>query len=81
MVFGAIVFAGRAGLAAVFDQFSHSPGINLNTEKSYGYPYGTIPRLLLFWMTTEATRTKSRRLELGNSLAALTIYQFSAMGC
>lgn len=38
-------------------------------EKPYGYPYGTIPRLLMFWMTTEAVRTKSRRLELGESLA------------
>jgi hypothetical protein len=33
-----------------------------------GYPYGTIPRLLLFWITTEALRTKKPRLELGNSL-------------
>ena len=35
-----------------------------------GYPFGTIPRLLLFWITTEALRTKSRRLELGASLNA-----------
>ena len=34
-----------------------------------GYPCGSIPRLLLFWITTEATRTKSRRLELSDSLA------------
>src|SRR5207248_2941646 len=33
-----------------------------------GFPYGSIPRLLLFWMITEATRTKSRRLELGATL-------------
>jgi Plasmid encoded RepA protein len=33
-----------------------------------GYPYGTIPRLLLFWITTEAVTTKSSRLELGHSL-------------
>jgi hypothetical protein len=39
-------------------------------DRSLGYPYGTIPRLLLFWMTTEALRTESRRLYLGNSLAA-----------
>jgi len=45
------------------------PGMNINTEKSYGYPYGTIPRLLLFWVTTEAIRTNSRRLELGSSLS------------
>ena len=35
----------------------------------YGHPYGTIPRLLMYWMTTEALRTKSTRLELGDSLA------------
>lgn len=45
------------------------PGIDIRTGKSYGYPYGTIPRLLLFWMTTEAVRLKSRRLELGHSLS------------
>lgn len=44
------------------------PGINLETGRPYGYPYGIIPRLLLFWMTTEAIRRKSRRLELGSSL-------------
>ena len=38
--------------------------------KLLGYPYGTIPRLLLFWITTEALQTKSRRLELGSSLTA-----------
>jgi len=37
--------------------------------KSFGYPYGTIPRLLLFWMNTEAVKTKSRRLELGHNLS------------
>lgn len=35
-----------------------------------GHPYGVIPRLLLFWITTEAVRTKSRRIELGPSLSA-----------
>jgi len=44
------------------------PGINLETGRSFGYPYGIIPRLLLFWMTTEAIRRKSPRLELGSSL-------------
>ena len=36
--------------------------------KPFGFPYGTVPRLLLFWITTEAIKTKSRRLELGNNL-------------
>src|SRR5690349_5872436 len=34
-----------------------------------GYPYGTIPRLLLFWLTREAIRHGRRRIELGDSLA------------
>lgn len=33
------------------------------------HPYGSIPRLLLFWAVTEAARTKSRRLHLGHTLA------------
>ena len=33
------------------------------------YPSGTIPRLLMFWITTEAVRTKERRLSLGASLS------------
>jgi hypothetical protein len=46
------------------------PGWNFKKDKSVGYPYGTIPRLLLFWITTEAVKTKDRRIELGNSLTA-----------
>ncbi|HEX2082195.1 MAG TPA: replication protein RepA, partial [Xanthomonadaceae bacterium] len=38
------------------------------TNKPIGYPYGVILRLLLFWIVSEAVRTKSRRLELGPSL-------------
>ena len=38
-------------------------------RRCIGYPYGNVPRLLLFWLTTEAVRTGSRRLELGGSLA------------
>lgn len=35
-----------------------------------GHPYGIIPRLLLYWLTTEAIRTKTPRLVLGDTLAA-----------
>lgn len=44
-------------------------GFKANGE-GVGHPYGTIPRLLMYWMTTEAVRTKSPRLVLGDSLAA-----------
>jgi hypothetical protein len=46
------------------------PGWDHQNNRNRGYPYGTLPRLLLFWMTTEAVRTGSRRLELGPTLAA-----------
>jgi hypothetical protein len=45
-------------------------GYDLKSGKPIGYPYGSIPRLLLFWITTEAVQTKIRRLELGKSLSA-----------
>lgn len=45
------------------------PGWDNEKNKPLGYPYGSIPRLLLFWITTEVLRTKSRRIELGESLA------------
>jgi hypothetical protein len=35
-----------------------------------GYPYGTIPRLLLFWINTEIVRTHARHIELGHTLAS-----------
>lgn len=35
-----------------------------------GIPYGTYPRLLLNWITTEAVRTQSPNIELGDSLRA-----------
>lgn len=34
-----------------------------------GLPYGSYPRLLLAWLTTEAVRTKSSTLHLGESLS------------
>lgn len=35
-----------------------------------GLPYGAYPRLILIWMTTEALRTKERKLQLGRSLSS-----------
>ncbi len=43
--------------------------LNIRTGNLIGYPYGTIPRLLLYWLTSEAVRTKQRVLKLGNSLS------------
>jgi hypothetical protein len=43
------------------------PGWDQSSNKSIGIPYGAIPRLLLFWLTTEVVRNKCRRIELGRS--------------
>ena len=42
------------------------PDFDRKTHKAL-YPYGSVPRLLLFWIVTEAKRKKSRHLHLGNS--------------
>jgi len=36
-----------------------------------GIPYGSIPRLILVWMTTEALRTQSREIALGRTSGQL----------
>lgn len=48
-----------------------SPGMVTAKDgtRTRAYPYGVIPRYLLTWMTTEAVRTRSRTLHLGDSLA------------
>jgi hypothetical protein len=49
------------------------PGVDPRKGKVIGYPYGSIPRLLLFWITTEAVRIKARRIEFGRSLTAFML--------
>ena len=44
--------------------------LSLMSPSKFGLPYGTIPRLLLAWLSTEAVRTQSRELILGDSLSA-----------
>jgi hypothetical protein len=44
-------------------------GFDPKTKRPVGYPYGSLPRLLLFWLNTEAVRTGKRRLEMGDTFA------------
>ena len=37
--------------------------------ESLGIPYGTIPRLILCWLTSEVVQKKAREVELGSSLS------------
>jgi len=53
-------------------QFDRSNGfvtVSISGLKQYGLPYGTYPRLLLAYITSEAVRTKSPDIDLGRSLA------------
>lgn len=45
------------------------PGFDIKKGKREGIPYGTVPRLLLFWLTTEALQKGSPKIELGHSMA------------
>lgn len=54
------------------NEFSRVNGnlrLTILAPSDVGLPYGTIPRLLLTWITTEAVLTKSPHLELGQSLS------------
>lgn len=50
------------------ETLSIQPGWDFKNNCPLKYPYGTLPRLLLIWMVTEAVRTSCRRLKLGASL-------------
>ena len=77
---GAVGFMARALTQATmphkatpgceFKRRNGSFSLTMLSRSDIGLPYGSIPRLLLSWMTTEAVRTKSPILELGPSLSA-----------
>lgn len=77
---GALGFMARAMVQATLphrkvegNEFTRTNGhysLSIMAPSKIGLPYGSVPRLLLSWLTTEAVRTKSRELELGDSLSA-----------
>ena len=77
---GALGFMARAMVQATLphkkvegNEFERKNGaftLSLMAPAKIGLPYGTVPRLLLAWLTTEAMKTQSRELELGSSMSA-----------
>ncbi len=53
-----------------FTRVNGKLSVTILTPSEYGLPYGTVPRLLMTWITTEAVLKKSSHLELGPSLSA-----------
>ena len=76
---GALAFMARALVQATMphskpkeQEFTRTNGaftMSMIAPAAIGLPYGTIPRLLISWLTTEAVRTKSPVLELGSTLS------------
>lgn len=76
---GALGFMARALVQATLphrkvdgNEFTRTNGLfslSLLSPSAIGLPYGSLPRLLLSWITTEAVRTKERELVLGDSLS------------
>jgi hypothetical protein len=60
----------RLQAGETFQRFNGALTLTLQAPPQIGLPYGRYPRLLLAWLGTEAVRTKSPELELGDSLSA-----------
>ena len=60
----------RATPGATFTRRNGFFSLAVMAHPDVGLPYGSIPRLLLSWLTTEAVRTRSLVLELGPTLSA-----------
>ena len=53
-----------------FERRNGSFSLAMIAHPRVGLPYGTYPRLLLSWLTTEAVRTRSPELYLGTTLSS-----------
>lgn len=76
---GALGFMARALVQATLphakiegNEFIRTNGaftLTMIAPSSVGLPYGNIPRIVLAWLTTEAVKTKSREIILGETLS------------
>ena len=76
---GALGYMGRALVQATMphkninsNEFIRTNGaftLTILSPSNIGLPYGSIPRLLMAWITTEAVKTKEKEIVLGNSLS------------
>lgn len=77
---GTLGYMARAMVQATMPHRKLEGGIHERTNGDYtftmmanpttGLPYGSVPRLVLAWLATEAVKTKSRELVLGDSMSA-----------
>lgn len=77
---GALGFVARCMVQATLphskvkeDYFQRTNGnfqLSLMANPNIGLPYGSVPRILLAWITTEAVRKKDKTLLLGDTLTS-----------
>ena len=60
----------RKPAESFFERTNGAFTLTMMAPPKVGLPYGSMPRLLMAWITTEAVRTKSRELILGDTLSA-----------
>jgi hypothetical protein len=53
-----------------FERINGNFKLSMSAKKGIGLPYGSIPRLLLAWIATEATKKKSPHLIFGDTLTS-----------
>lgn len=80
---GALGYMARALVQATMphkqiagNEFTRKNGaftLSILAPSKVGLPYGTIPRLIIAWLTTEAVLTKSRNLCLGHTLSSFML--------
>lgn len=76
---GMLAFMARAMVMATlphskpssfsFQRKNGSYTLIMTANPNFGLPYGSLPRLLLAWMTREAKRTRSQILQLGKTFS------------
>ena len=59
----------RKSTESYYKRTNGSVALSILVPPDVGLPFGTYPRMLLSWITTEAVRTKHPELELGGSLS------------
>lgn len=88
---GKIAFMARAMVMAtlphskpegnIFQRKNGDYTLTMKADPQFGLPYGSLPRLLLAWMTREAKRTNSPELFLGKTFSEfLTTLNLSQSG-
>jgi len=53
----------------IFERKNGNFTLTMTANRKFGLPYGSIPRMLLAWITTEAVTKKSLEINLGKSFA------------